>query len=687
MSERGQKIFKIITWVAICIFAIFSIGKIIYYTNNPLITKTQWVQMLADSFQIEDTTAIDDGGTDKASGEYAALTLMKTIGDSNIEFMTGEDNLDEDGLVKLAVEKDIVSKRQLSHSLTEADAKEIIDNAMSFYFNLDNYPEYYDVVYSCDVVNTDEWIIDNFDEDNDVLYVSKLEILPERGQVVLPRNVFGIAKPRYVKECKELEDGTYEILLEKMSDPSELYNDISFSGKADFSYLLNASEGGSADTEETTPTDTNEGSSTDTEETAPTDTNETSDSFGMGLFEPKVVYAATEKTFVAKADLETGGTIAAKAKDNGSTVYSYNSYLKVKDGENESKYSITADSKGKLKLEVARNDVTLEAEHEAENAAKDDKFEAEASATDSFSYKVKLNDLQIAAAYCATGGKADKYVDVRVNSDAELDWSIKGKFEGKVPIAEVEVPVYCTFGLASVNLRLYLVVDASGEVTLIYEMDDVSLGVRVDQKGLSIPHDRNESGDKLDITAKVSVGIGLSGEVALTIGDWLDLVEYDIVDPGVDVKIEALAETLQNNEGFEDYPQCVQVTIAAPTVSFEISAGEDSLLYTLLDLFNLSAKASYDFITEENAPFKKEYHIETELDGSSNTIEGSKDYCTHVLPEAGEEWVDPLVAAKKRAQEEARKRKEEARKKAQEEFEKALEEAIERWIDENCGGC
>lgn len=671
MSERGQKIFKIITWVVICIFVVISIGRIVYYTNNPLITETQWVQMVADSFQIEDTSVIDDGGSDKASGRYAALTLMKTIGDNNIEFMTGEGSLDDDGLVKLAVEKDIISRRQLKHSLTEAEAKEIIDNAMSFYFDLDNYPEYYDVAYSCDVVNTDKWIIDSFDEDNDVLYVSKLETLPEIGQVVLPRNAFGIAKPRYVKECKELEDGTYEIVLEKMSDPSELYNDISFSGKADFSYLLNASEGSSADIEET----------------ARTGINETGASLGMGMFEPTVVYAATEKTFASKADLETGGTVTAKAKNSGSTTYSYNSYLKIKDEENESKYSITADSKGKLKLEVARNDVTLEAEHEAEKAAKDDKFEGEASASDSFSYKLKLKDLQIAAAYCATGDKADKYVDVRVNSDVELDWSIKGKFEGKVPIAEVEVPVYCTFGLASVNLRLYLVVDASGEVTLIYEMDDVSLGLRVDQKGLSIPHDRNELGDKLDITAKVSVGIGLSGEVALSIGDWLDLVEYDIVDPGVDVKIEASAETLQNNEGFENYPQCVQVTIAAPTVTFEISAGEDSLVYTLLDLFNLSAKASYDFITEENAPFKKEYHIETELDGSSNTIEGSKDYCTHVLPEEGEEWVDPLEAAKKRAEEEARKRAEEARKKAQEEFEKALEEAIERWIDENCGGC
>ena len=107
----------------------------------------------------------------------------------------------------------------------------------------------------------------------------------------------------------------------------------------------------------------------------------------------------------------------------------------------------------------------------------------------------------------------------------------------------------------------------------------------------------------------------------------------------------------------------------------------------------MTAKASYDFITEDNAPWKKEYHIETELDGEVNSIEGDKDYCTHIKLE-DEDEIDPAELAKKRAEEAkrraeeaARKKLEEARRKALEELEKAIEEAIEKWLEENCGGC
>ncbi len=671
MSERGQKIFKWIVWIAICFFATISIARIVYYANHPLISENQWIEMVSDSFEIEDTEYINLGSDEYVTGKYAALTIMKAMGNSNIKFMTGESDLDDDQLVDLAVEKEIVSEGQLKDSLTESEAQDIIANAMDFYFDMDNYPEYFEVDYVCDVVDTDNWTISNFDEENNILYVSSLNDVPTEGQVILARNEFGIAKPRYVKECKETEDGQYEIILEQMSDPSKLFNNISFSGKADFSYMLNASEGSGADTEDTV----------DVEK------EDSKNSSIFDLFEPMIVNAANNKTYVTTADIETGGTITAEAESSGSYSYSYNSYLKIENDEKASKYSITLDDNGNIKSTPVSNDITLQAEHEANKITEDDKFIVEGSASDSFTYKVKLIDLQLAASYCASGSKHDKFLDVRVTSDIELDWSIKGKFEGKIPIAEVEVPLSCG-GVVSVNLRLYLVIDASGEVTLTYEMHDVTLGVRVAEDGFSAPHSRNKEADSLDVTAKVSVGVGFCGEVAITIGDWSDFFEYDIIDPGVEVKFEASAETLKNNEGFEDYPQCVQISMAAPTVTFMASVGEDSLLYALLDLFNLTAKTSYEFITSNNAPFKKEYHIETELEGTTNTIEGSKDYCTHVMLEEGKELiVDPLEAAKQRAEEASRKKAEEARKKAQEEFEKAIEDAIGRWLVENCGGC
>lgn len=675
MSERGQKIFKWIVWIVLVVIIAFSVWGVYQNINNPTISEERVSEIVVEKVGGE-PALVRKPSNKKATGQYTTLAIMDALGDSSIEFLSGKESLSDDEKIALAIENGIVEKGELDKEVSEDSAQEIIDKTLGYYFTMDNYPEKCDITYVSDVFDVSNAEYSSFSEEDEVLIIASKDV-PEIGQVILPRDEFGIAKPRRVDGVEQLEDGSYQLVVSKLENPEELYSEIDFSGKADFSYLLAA--GDNSPTEEAN-----------------------SDIDRKSIWGPVKVYAAETKEYTTKADIETGGKIAAKDK-NGSGEFSYNSYLKITDEDkNETKFSVTKNSKGKLKLEAVRNDLTLEGEHAAKTAedyakeaaeGKKDEFKKELSVTDSFSYKVKLKDLQIAASYRNKGNKDDRFVDVRVTSDVELYWIVEGKFEGKIPITEIEVPIKSTLGLASVNLRLYLVVDASGQVSLVYEMDDVYAGMRVDKHGFTTPHGRNKANDRLDITAKVEASIGLCAETAITVGDWLDLAEKDLVDPGIEVKMHASAETLKNNEGFENYPQCVQTKLYGPTVSFDISAGEDSTLYWFLDLFNLTAKASYDFISEDNAPWKKEYHIETELDGATNFIEGDKDYCTHIKLEE-EDTLDPAEIAKKRAEEAkkkaeeaARKKAEEARKKAQEEFEKALEDAIERWLEENCGGC
>lgn len=677
MSEKGQKIFKWIVWIVLAIYIGFSIFDIYHNINNPSISEKRVTEIVYEKVGGDRVTKNTGSSSKKATGRYTTIAIVDALGESNIDFLSGESNLSEEEIVKLAVDNSIIDKKQVDKNVSEDEACEIVDKVLRAYFTLDNYPEKFNVTYSSDVIEMPDAIYSNFSEDDDVITISS-DVMPEVNQIILPRDQFGIAKPRRVSSITELEDGSYQVSVEKLKDPEELYSELDFSGKADFSYLLAAGDN------------------------APTENLEVGSIDKRHFWDPVEVYAAEPKVYKTKADIETGGKISAKDK-NGSGELSYNAYLKIKDEDsNETKFAVTKNNKGKLKLEAVRNDFTLEGEHAAKTAedyakeaaeGKDDKFESEATVTDSFSYKVKLSDLQIAASYCNKGKKEDKYVDVRVTSDVELYWMVEGKFEGKIPITELEVPIKSTLGLVSVNLRLYLVVDASGQVSLVYEMDDVYAGMRVDCHGFTTPHGRNYEKDRLSLNAKVTASIGLCGETAVTVGDWFDLAEKDLVDPGIEVKMNASAETLSNNEGFEDYPQCVQTSLYGPTVTFDISAGEDSTLYWFLDLFNLTAKASYDFITEDNAPWKKEYHIETELDGEVNSIEGDKDYCTHIKLE-DEDEIDPAELAKKRAEEAkrraeeaARKKLEEARRKALEELEKAIEEAIEKWLEENCGGC
>ena len=311
--------------------------------------------------------------------------------------------------------------------------------------------------------------------------------------------------------------------------------------------------------------------------------------------------------------------------------------------------------------------------------ASEDKFGEEVSLTNSFSYRVKLSDFSVmAAGYFQTLDWNDdkNYIDVRVSSDVRIEDTMSAKFEDKIPIAELSIPIAATGGIVSVNLKLYLTLSVSGDLTLVYELDDAYSGIRyASSEGVSTPH--GHSYEKEEILAKIEFEGGLCGEAAVKAFRW------DIVDPGINVTAKISAETLERNPGFEEYPNCVQTQIAFPLVSFEVSAGEDSVLGKILDARNVATKAKYDFITEDNAPVKLEYHYEEDLEGKITCFEGDKDVCTHVT----EKEKDAIAEMQQSLTDEAQKKKEVAERKAQEALETAIEAAVEKWFEENCGGC
>lgn len=636
-KNKRPNLFLWIVLLLILFITVICIVKRNEHINKATISEIKWIQILSENFEIQDKELMD-AGSDSCTGKYAAMTIVQLFGKKNINFLSGLMNVDEEQAIEFALQNGIVKKKQLDNSITEEEAQEILENAMDFYHDVENYPEYYDVNYVCDVVYTDDWDISSFDEVNGVLYTSAVERAPIEGQVLLIKNKYGIAKPRYIKEVLKRTEGQYELVLEKLTEPSELYDEIAFSGKADFSYLLNI-----------------EGEKSSNEYI---DNNMDTAKDSNNMFMPVTVYAAETKMVSVSVDIETGGEFKAGIKSNGEQENSYESYIKLTDGENEAKYSVDIDNEKNLTLTLVRNDVTLKAEKKADEAKmkaveaeKEETVEQEVEKNKTESgleteiggsllYNVKISDLQIAASYCSNGRKEDEFIDIKVSCDTELATSISGSFEGKIPIAKLEVPIAGTGGLASIDLQICLVVDVSGKVTLMYEMVDISWGVNASSDGLLVSHSRNRDADRLNLQVKADMGFGLSGEATLTIGDWVDAFEYEIVNPSIDVMIEGKTEILESNEGFEQYPQCIQLTAGGPTVTFEVSS-EDSLIHELLDSMGMKVELTYDFITIDEAPFKKEYHIETELDGTVNTITGSKECCTHVkLGESVDEDVD-----------------------------------------------
>lgn len=396
---------------------------------------------------------------------------------------------------------------------------------------------------------------------------------------------------------------------------------------------------------------------------------------------------AINEDFLATVDLEMGGKIKATAKNDGKVSYTYSEYAKYSTTDEEgnktsAKYEVSVNNKGKIKISPALNDFKLDVEIDEalQKKSYDDSFEWSGSAEDSLSYKVTISDLSICGStyFQKTDWDDEKnYVDFRVSGDVEVQGDLQGKLEGKFPIFDKDFPIPVTGGIVSVGLRFYLVVTATGDIYVTYEIDNIHASVYASQKGVDV----NAGVDRtnFDVTAKVKLEVGPDIEVALQV------FGIDVLDPSLEARAVGSAETLANNEGYEEYEKCVQTVIAGPTVKV-VFIGDDNVLNMILNQFSLSMQPSYTFIDEKHAPLRVDWHFETELDGTVKRLDGkADDVCTHVMKE--DEDQDSLQDLVDKTKEDAKKKVDDEIDKKKQEAEEEIENALEEWLSKNCGGC
>lgn len=87
MSERGQKIFKWIVWIVLIVMTAIGIYKQSIKALNPPIDRAEWITKLEDSFGETYPESVTESKKD-TTGEFAALTSMKMIGDSRLAYYT-----------------------------------------------------------------------------------------------------------------------------------------------------------------------------------------------------------------------------------------------------------------------------------------------------------------------------------------------------------------------------------------------------------------------------------------------------------------------------------------------------------------------------------------------------------------------------------------------------------------------
>lgn len=631
---------------------------------NPDITKAEWLSMLEDQFGT--AYAEEDGDLDElVDGRFIAISSMTVLGEDRLKSITDEE-INDSTMINIAVEKDVVSRKSLNRSFSRDDAGEVIAKLLELYGDPEYYPTYYEPQYKGGVVDITSFVVSDYNSDYTTFTIPRSEDADiNNGNIVLIRNEYGIAEARKVIASTDNGDGTVSISATEVDDASDVMESVSFSGAADFSYLKNfvVDENDSANGE-----------------SASVDTGKTYASVGSPLLLTQTVYAAdgglwerlTEKTAIQGSEtspyMDFSITIQHRTDEQGddrwkSTLRYNGETLNPKLFEVKKDYQPESDDAHKI--DFTEGTWISGDEGKGLNVNIDSKTEL----------TIAFKNFSVTASGYAEWldpGDEKNNIDVNVNSDIEITGKIETMAEGRYPLVTVPVPIAVTGGIVSIDFTLYMIVGLDGEVSFTYEINGAHAGMNISTKnGFVIRHGHESTNLSIDLNIEGYAGV--RPEVAVCV-----LEEFKLVDPCMDVTAGASAETLDKHEGFEDYPPCIQLKAYAPTIKLKGHNSESTLAWKIINL--LGVDDSVDIIDADYAYshfFGKQLHIEEELDGSMNVLEGGEEVCTHITQE---ELSDVL---EEKVQEEVDNQKQ----KFNEWIERKIEEWLNQWLAENCGGC
>ncbi len=664
MNEFGQKVYKWVVWIAIIAFVLVGIIKKIDSIANPLVTEEELINELAERSNSEALMAMA-GSDEAATGEYVALAAMKAIGGTSVSLCFGQKYENDDDLIQAAVDCGIISKKDLKKKVKADKAKEILGNVEEYFSDFDNYPVFCNVDYNVDIQDTENWDIETIKPDENIAVVSATMEAPKEGQYIILKDDYGIGYFRKIAEVKE-NGSSYELVLEEWNEPELPVNSYEFAGPVDFSYLTDDS-----------PVDEDEIESDDggIEET-------TKNSFP---FSPLKSYAlfSNRKEGEYKASLEIGGEITIEKEDDNYT-FTPTIYGQFSTDKKPILYTVKKDKNGTLKIKKAKDEETKEAREKAAKATVDvlpGKVEEGIEA--SISFKAYIDELQIYT--CCL--KKQKEGTVRLNAaKVGLETSFAGKYSGEIPIFEFRAPV-AGFDMASVTVGIYLTIGAEGEISLTYGIVDAEIDFEF-SNGKGSHHEPKTIVPSFNVNGEISLEGGLVAKAGLhCLFDFVDLVEVE-----ADCTAKVKAEVLEKNEGYEDYPPCVQLSSYAPLLTVKLDVLGD--LGQALD-------CEWNIISEDNAPLKSNTHLERNRNNELKPpIEGTEEVCTHVRLYPSDYNIfgtgfkaaivggkSALKAAENRVKEEAERRIQEKADEIAESIESAIEQALDDFFSSLCSSC
>lgn len=603
MNKRKKYMIRI----GIILFVIVGIG-IIYFMNNKeketYITKYEWVEMLAQEIGIteslnstpyfedvledneyfsiiqssvewgllEDETEFN--GDSYVTGEFMALTIMKTINDEKIQiFLNTRDVITEEEYLSIAIELGIIEEDKLQEYYSIDEAVAVLEKYREAYFNKFWFDDYEVVEYSANVVGiTSEEILQGDESATNIVVSSETLNKLSIGKIIVFE--YGNNNSKYARKIISINpDGS--LILSDDIRIDEVLNSLIVSDVEEISF---------DDLKEdyVTRNTTNQTQTLAYQKSNDTFLNTKVFSGDLESKGFKISVSSTDKkkkeeSKEKKDNLEVEEPQNSTKEDNANKEKQQKDYLEVKITDNLTGISFST---------------LIEDTTEVEN---------------DFAVEIDIDKMYIGAQFNYSVLEGVKYVDVAIDSHATTTGSIVGfDEEKKIPLFETSVPL--GKGTIEANVQIFLVLAADGSISFKAEVP-VETAIYYEKEKSIRNFDTEVSVEEPHLEANGNASVMIRLEPILRVVDAIDVIDIE-TDAGI------VASAKQTNA-----LKCTDISASTPVITIQV--GADDEVDTLIDALGLSAE--WNIIEPENAPFILKFHLEKGKDGLLQLV----DECTY----------------------------------------------------------
>ncbi len=429
------------------------------------------------------------------------------------------------------------------------------------------------------VIETYNWIFE--DDGNGMIVATPDADVPEEGDYILVHDSHRISSARRILSVTDLGGGRYQFETAEVDDPSEVIEEVEFSGSGDFS----------------------------------------------SYFGEQPLAENTKHSFIKASTVDAAGPSDSSVNLKISFDCEANS-----DGEISLSTDAQISEPGKDYIPLSGSEYEYDMGDEGADSSGEsgDGLEADVSGSYNLSGSLEIKNLMVDATgqFQFTDIK-NSYVNVSMDADEELTLVNEGKIEGQIPLCMMKAPIAVTGGVISVYIKPYLEFSVDGKVEVKYEIVGTKF---VANASFSKPAP-DFSGSTMGTPQTPEIRASVEAEGGIGVAAGVSVLKQSVIEPYISFDANIKGEMLPVVKGWENVPPCFELSAGFPVIKVGcVFLSESDVAELIEKVTGWEPNIETYLVTAENAPLHAEGHIETDEETQKLVL---VDACTHVERQEG----------------------------------------------------